>query len=90
MLILQGQVLSGYSKHAHSFINQRLLGPVWRRPGYLRQLRSKLCAVTSCCSTVNYHALLFKLLVIVISRAGVGYHCSCVISWKQLEVVHGV
>ena len=39
---LQGEVQSGYSKLAYLFIDQRLLAPVWRQPGYVRQA----CAAT--------------------------------------------
>ena len=42
----QGEVQSGYSKRAYSFINQRLLASAWRRPGYMRQVH----AMTSCSS----------------------------------------
>ena len=41
---MQGEVQSGYSKFAYSFINQRLLAPAWRQPGYVRQIH----AVISC------------------------------------------
>ena len=59
---MQGEVQSGYSKRAYSFIDQRLLVPAWRQPGYVKQLR----ATTSCCSSyiISYHALLFELLLI--------------------------
>ena len=68
LFILQGEVHSGYSKHAYWFIDQRLLVPALRQPGYLRQLR----AVTSCSSSyiVSYHTLLFELLLI-------DTHCNC-------------
>ena len=39
---MQGKVQSGYSKRAYSFINQRLLAPVWRRSGYVKHV----CAAT--------------------------------------------
>ena len=66
LLILQGEVHSGYSKHAYSLIDQRLLQPVWRRPGYLRQL----WAGTSCCSIQLsiMHYCLSQLLLIGIHR----------------------
>ena len=38
---MQGEVQSGYSKCAYSFINQRLLVPVWRRPGYICKTSSR-------------------------------------------------
>ena len=65
-LYMQGEVQSGYCKRAYSFIDQRLLASVWRRPGYVRQF----CAATSCYSIqlVSYHALLFELLLIDMRR----------------------
>ena len=41
---MQGEEQPGYSKRAYSFIDQRLLAPA-RRPGYVRQVRTRLVAV---------------------------------------------
>ena len=52
---------SGYSKCAYSLIDQRLLAPACRRPGYVRQV----CATTRYSSNiVSYHELLFELQLI--------------------------
>ena len=44
---MQGEVQSGYSELAYSFINHRLLAPAWRWPGYVRQVRA-----TASCSSI--------------------------------------
>ena len=62
----------GYSKCAYSLIDQRLLPFAWRQPGYVRQV----CATSSYSSIiVNYHELLFELLLIDMHRncTGTGY-----------------
>ena len=43
LTFMQGEVQSGYSKYAYLFIDQRLLAPAWRQPGYVKQV----CAATS-------------------------------------------
>ena len=43
---MQGEVQPGYFKHAYLFIDQKLLAPAWRQPGYVRQVRP----MTSCSS----------------------------------------
>ena len=42
---MQGEEQSGYSKHVYSFIDQGLLAPAWRLPGYVRQVCAQLLAV---------------------------------------------
>ena len=39
---MQGEVQFGYSISVHTclIIDQRLLVPAWRRPGYVRQVRA--------------------------------------------------
>ena len=63
---MQGEVQSGYSKRAYSFIDQRLLVSTWRQPGHVKQLS----VTTSCCSSyiISYHALLSELLLIDMHR----------------------
>ena len=43
---MQGEVQSDYSNRAYTFIDQRLLVAVLRRPGYVRQVHP----MTSCSS----------------------------------------
>ena len=83
---VQGEVQSGYSKYAYSLIDQRLLAPAWRWPGYVRQV----CATTSYRSIiVSYHELLLELLLIDMhqncTRTGYEVH-ACIASLSHLRM----
>ena len=62
---VQGEAQSDYSKCAYSLIDEGLLAPTWRQPGYVRQV----CTTTSYSSIIiSYHELLFELLLIDIHQ----------------------
>ena len=57
---MQCAVQSGYSKHACSLIDQRLLPTVRRQSGNMRQV----CTMTSCTNSYQLYALLLELLLV--------------------------